>query len=392
MLRKVGAYIFIFGLVTTASSQPNPALLWQHSFGGPGNDHFWDVACGKDREIVAVGCMDCFDKSQRGFVAKFNLNGDTLWTRTIPSSFLWSIEALSDGSFAVAGFVHNAQSGDDDALLLKLDSNGNTVWVRQYGGPGNDRVKAIIRIDTSGFLLAGYTNSFSSEGTRDGYLVRTDPEGDTLWTRVFGGQGEDEFSRAAAIDDEGNFVLLGVSDSLDSGERKTWICKVRADGEMVWSRTYDKYDTEPTASLIPIKGNTCLVLGHRKMGESVTRKMPFLRKIDNIGHIAWTRDFGSSEIGAQPVDFIATDVGLVVTGTLFLTPKTPEGAQRLFLAAVDTEGNLIWSIKGESQKMGTALIQSPDSGYIIVGNNYHWTGSGNFDAYILKTGTDKKTK
>lgn len=90
-----------------------------------------------------------------------------------------------------------AESTDDGYLvvgrkgskicLIKTDLNGNLLWTRLYGGSVGQYGYSVATTIDGGYIVAGSTNSFG-EGSYDVYLIRTDATGDTLWTSAFGGQ------------------------------------------------------------------------------------------------------------------------------------------------------------------------------------------------------------
>jgi len=134
------------------------------------------------------------------------------WTRTYGgSSYDWgqSVQQTSDGGFVVAGYTSSFGAGGYDAYLIRTDANGDTLWTRTYGGSGHDYGYSVQQTADSGFVVAGYTYSFGA-GSRDVYLIRTDATGDTLWTRTYGGEDED-IGRSVQQTSDGGFVVAGYT-------------------------------------------------------------------------------------------------------------------------------------------------------------------------------------
>ncbi len=121
-----------------------------------------------------------------------------------------------------------------NAWLLRTDENGDTLWTRIYGGAYRDAGSDIVALPDGGFAFAGYTFSFSGEpGTRcDGWLVRLDSVGDTLWTRSFAGvYGSGGTFASVRLLADGGF-LMGGTDNANDGEG--WIVQTDSLGNLVW--------------------------------------------------------------------------------------------------------------------------------------------------------------
>jgi hypothetical protein len=141
------------------------------------------------------------------------------------------------GGYAVIGTT-TPTSTRRDAWLLRTDEIGDTLWTRAYGGDYVDAGIDIALIPDSGFIIAGYTYSFSGQpGTRrDAWLVRTDARGDTLWTRTFAGphNAGGTFSSVRLMPDNG--FLMGGTDNANDGDG--WIVQTDSLGYLVWQGTW----------------------------------------------------------------------------------------------------------------------------------------------------------
>lgn len=93
------------------------------------------------------------------------------------------------GGFVICGFTENPNSSANfrQVVVTEIDSLGNVAWTRQYGGPGEDMANAIEAHPTGGYLLSGPTTSFSSG--YDAFLMHIDTSGNLIWQRNFGGSG-----------------------------------------------------------------------------------------------------------------------------------------------------------------------------------------------------------
>ena len=108
-------------------------------------------------------------------VIKMDTSLTSIWKKRIEAGFYdfgYSVcEASPDGGVIVSGNFNNAQTGKSDLLIAGLNSNGNEVWKRTYGGNGNDGSRCLRRISDDKFIIAGYTSSFGS-GSYDMWLLK----------------------------------------------------------------------------------------------------------------------------------------------------------------------------------------------------------------------------
>ncbi len=117
------------------------------------------------------------------------------------------IQKTHDGNFIIVGFTESFGAGGKDVWLLKVNEQGDTLWTRTYGGPADDVGNKVRLTSDNGFIIAGYTKSFGA-GMADVYLVKTDEYGDTLWTRTYG-DSLDDVGNSVVEDDSSGFLVVG---------------------------------------------------------------------------------------------------------------------------------------------------------------------------------------
>jgi len=107
--------------------------------------------------------------------------------------------------------------------LLKINQNGDTLWTKTYGGTGKEVAYAITTTPDGNSIVAGVT--FSSIGAGYIYLLKINSDGDTLWTKTFGGSS---FDCALAVKTNGrcNFIVSGKSESFDGVGLKCSFLKI----------------------------------------------------------------------------------------------------------------------------------------------------------------------
>jgi hypothetical protein len=214
----------------------NGDTLWTKIYGGLWGEVGITIEQDKEGNYIATGYTMSFDPGNADvWILKFNEIGDTLWTKRVGGSqeeYGYSIKQTKNEGYIVTGYTQSFGS-NHDVYLIRLDSSGDTIWTNHYGGQGVDFGEDVLELDDDGFIIAGYTTSFGMGGY-DCYLVRVDLNGDTLWTRHYGGEFDDKAYAIELFDD--GFVLAGYTQNAPT-ERDAFIIKTNFNGDTIWTKT-----------------------------------------------------------------------------------------------------------------------------------------------------------
>lgn len=214
---------------------------WRKTYGGQFAEQAESFAETTDGNLIIGGLMERIGKSYQAYALKVTMDGDTLWSRDFGGQqwdFCKQVVALSDGGAALFGQTYSYGAGEGDFYLIRLNSDGDSLWTRTYGGAGLESGESIAVTSDGGFILAGYTESFGA-GKTDMYVVRTDATGDTLWTKTFGGP-EDDFCYSVATTADDGYVLAGNSYSHVPNPGKSVFIVIKDGGSSQWTK-YDPY-------------------------------------------------------------------------------------------------------------------------------------------------------
>ncbi|MBL7985633.1 MAG: hypothetical protein JNM91_11570, partial [Flavobacteriales bacterium] len=168
---------------------------WRTAFGAFGPDEATCVALASNGDIIAAGSTGSFGNgSSDAYLLRVSAEGALIWSTPIGGGQIDKVEGLElleDGSFVLVGYSNGGGAGGYDGWLVKVDPLGTIMWQRYFGSTEWDFLYAIERTGDGGYLLAGETYG-SSDGSADGWLIRTDMDGVGQWTRTFGAMGDDE--------------------------------------------------------------------------------------------------------------------------------------------------------------------------------------------------------
>jgi hypothetical protein len=155
------------------------------------------------------------------------------WALTYGGSYsdvAQSIQQTNDGGYIIAGETRSFGAGLNDIWILKLDSNGATVWQRTYGGSYRDIARSIQQTGDGGYIVAGDTESFGA-GMSDIWVLKLDSNGATVWQRTYGGSGGD-VARTIQQTDDGGYIVAGYTESYGAGANDFFVLKLYSDGNV----------------------------------------------------------------------------------------------------------------------------------------------------------------
>ncbi len=216
-------------------------VLWTEDDGGMLHDWLNDVCQDPAGGYVAVGAINVNSWNTSGNlgVLAFEDNGNGTWVRSYGGESYDggnSIDTTS-GGFIIAGFTNSYGGGGSDVWLVRTNASGMSQWTQTFGGVEDDYASSVSSTADGGYIIAGYTASYGA-GNWDAYLIKTDSNGDSIWTRTYGGNLYDAALHVFQ-DDDGGYVVTGFSDGIGAwigGD--VWIMKTDENGDELWSSTY----------------------------------------------------------------------------------------------------------------------------------------------------------
>ncbi len=134
------------------------------------------------------------------------------------------VQQTSDGGYVIGGGTMSFGGWDEDVWLIKTDENGDSLWSKIYGGNTEDYAYIVRQTEDNGFFLAGYTDSYGG-GNRDIWLVRTNEVGDLLWTKTIGGTGFEACYGAQLVQD-GGYIITGYQTDEVMTDYELWLLRV----------------------------------------------------------------------------------------------------------------------------------------------------------------------
>jgi len=149
-------------------------------------------------------------------------------------------EQINNGGFVLVSTVRDIVLNQNDIYAIKTDSLGNQIWSKKYGGPNEDFGMSIQQTPDDNFVILGHTFSFGA-GLRDIYLIKVDSQGDVLWSKTYG-NSRNQFAISLLQTNSNELILYGVTDSSNSVvpvSDISFYIKTDMNGDTLWTRTFD---------------------------------------------------------------------------------------------------------------------------------------------------------
>jgi hypothetical protein len=345
--------------------------LWTKTFGGDSYDLGYSVQQTLDEGYIITGYTSSFGAGNYDiWLIKTDAGGDTTWTKTFGGIFTdmgQAVQQTNDEGYIITGYTSSSGAGSFDALLIKTDSAGDTLWTKRLGSSGDDYAYSVQQTVDQGYIVTGITSSFGANNY-DLWLVKIDASGDTLWTKMFGGSGIEAGYSVQQTADEG-FIICGSTDSFGNGPQDLWLIKTDAAGDTVWTKTLGGDAFESGNTVRQTADNGYIICGCTDSFGAGDFDA-WLIKTDANGDTLWTQTFGGSYADLGNSVRQTTDWGYVICG---ITDLSGYNERDIWLIKTDSSGDALWTKtfcqSGDDQ--GFDIQQTSDQGYIITGNFNH---------------------
>jgi hypothetical protein len=166
------------------------------------------------------------------WLVKIKPNGSNEWYRDFGGEFgdyTTSVRQTTDGGYVILSYAERA---DGQAICLyKTDAGGNQVWERDHRGAAMARGYQVQQTTDGGYMIAGDTGIYREGHLADFFLIKTDAAGTALWTKTYGGSGDDNCCSGQQTAD-GGYILCGSTDSQGAGFYDIFVVKTDPDGEV----------------------------------------------------------------------------------------------------------------------------------------------------------------
>ncbi len=445
--------IVLFLLVKFTPAFPQNCM-WAKSMGGPGTDVGQSICIDAQGNTYTTGYFQDTvdfdpglgtyilvpDSGSTTFITKLSSTGNHIWSKAFQGESLGTIASINvdgqgniylGGHFDMTadfnpgiGVFNQTAIGGIDVFIIKLDSMGNFLWVKTFGGPVLDWCTEVKLINNHLYITGLYSGTsdfdpdtsiynLSSIGIYDTYLVKLDTSGNFIWARSFGGK-DAENGNSISLDALeniyvcGNFIDtvdfdpgIGVFELVPYGGADAFVYKLDSSGNFIWAVNFGGLDYESSFSIrTDLTGNIYLTGYFRGLadfdpGSGIYNMSPigwddiFISKLDSSGKFIWAKSIGGTSLEMSTGLCLGMNGDLYLTGDFYGTTDFDPGVSTynlnsidssdIFICKLDTSGNFKWakSVGGIGNDNIISAVLDNGGDLSICGK---FTLSANFDS------------
>lgn len=402
-----------------------PSIEWAKCYGGSFDERANAIVKADNGDYIIVGSTNSNNGDVSGLHGGSNGASD-VWVIRIDSArnLLWqkcyggtreekgnSICKTFDNGFIIAGYCTSTDGdvisnyGGADYWVIKIDSSGNLLWQKSYGGSNDDFANSIIQTQDSGYIVEGYTSSNDSDvtgnhGLEDIWIVKLDSIGNITLEKCFGGSGHDYAGTIKQLGN-GNFIASGTAGTNDGdivgnhGQWDFWLMQIDSVGSLVTQKCYGGTLFDMPTAMEFTSDNGYIISGtSNSIDGDVIGNMGnidfWIVRLDSLYNIVWQKCLGGS--GSEGGSFTkeTPDGGYIVAGTTdsqaSLLVYNYHGYDDYELIKLDSLRNIEWQwcYGGTANDDVLDILVTPDNNYLITG----YTGSEDGDITGQHSGLD----
>ncbi|MFH0895660.1 MAG: T9SS type A sorting domain-containing protein [Bacteroidota bacterium] len=313
-----GGFAFVGAQIPTSGADVSCILtatnnlgtpLWTRAYGYAGTQIFSSIQQTSDGGFVLGGTSDHASgvSGSKGIIVKTNSSGDTTWCRAYggeDGEEFTKVRQTEDGGYIAIGKTSTSAGASDDIYVVKVNTTGAIQWTRTFGvSVDNDWGSSVEQTSDQGYIIAG---AVFDGVTHNACMIRLNSSGDTLWTCHYNGASYDYGYNAIQTQD-GGFILVGSTYSTGSGNGDILVVKTDPNGNTQWSKVYGTSETETGLSILQL-GSGDYLIGANQDANLINY---VLLKITSTGSMSWSKQYGTNDLTFQDMNITQNDGALM---------------------------------------------------------------------------------
>jgi uncharacterized delta-60 repeat protein len=338
---------------------------WERVYSGGGQDEATDVALTPDGGYILTGY---YNGNTNIALTKVNVDGLLEWTKFFPGTPRAagnSIIVTRDSGYVIAGYLEGSIAGTRNSYLLKTNSNGDILWTKNFGVANNDEFNELVELSDGSLAITGCSGS---SGTEDMRVVRTDASGNLLWSRQYGDLPNEEIGYGITLATNGDIVTAGYKKEQTSNKKDVYVVRIApATGDVVWEQTYAMAPSvDDEARAITRTNDGHFVVAGFTQANIVSNGLILKINENGTNPFMWSQTYANVEnlydVATMP------DGDLLATGFKDL-PGSQGILTDLFIVRTNADGTTQWetNVGKAGPDIGNAVLPTADGGAVAVG-------------------------
>ncbi|MBN1155018.1 hypothetical protein JXB12_08900, partial [candidate division KSB1 bacterium] len=335
-------------------------------YGGQGIEKGYSIQQTIDGGYILAGGTDSYGFGDRdAWLLKINAIGEEQWSYSYGGNYFDEaavVHQTTDGGFILGGYSQSYQN-NNEFWILKTNEYGTELWHKSYGGLGA-YCYSIRETTDGGYISIGHAVQESTGPASDIWFVKVNSDGERVWDKFFGGtNGDAGYAVEQTLD--GGYICTG---GMYRSDMDLFLIKTDENGIEQWSKIFDYSNSDKGYSVQQNPDGGYIIVGSAK--RSLTDDDVLLLKTDLNGDEQWHKTFGGTgnDIGYS-IDQ-TSEGGYIITGFKSSSEMSDLSEKDILLIKTDINGKLQWSktFGGPNEDEGRSVHSTFDGGYVITGS------------------------
>ena len=340
------------------------------------------------------------------------------WLRTFGGTnrdYGQSLSATPDGGYVLTGTTgsddgdfEGSSRGAGDVFVMRLDSRGDLVWKKTFGGSGKEAGQSITTTPDGGYVLTGTTASDDGDfegmnkGWYDIFVIKLGSRGELQWKKTFGGAGN-ELGHCIVNTLDGGYVLTGLYSSTNGdfegmkrGYYDIFVVKLDSGGDVQWKKTFGGSGNDRGWSISLAPDGGCVVTGDFRSNDGDFEGMNrgnsdiFVIKLGSRGDLQWKKTLGGVHAETSYAITTTPDGDCIGTGETISNSGDFMGVRReyadIFVTKLGPGGDVKQKMvfEGSAPELGRSIAVTPDGGCVLTGSSKVGVYPAEYDIFIIK--------
>ena len=284
--------------------------------------------------------------------------------------------------------------GNGDIWLIAIDSIGTLLWEKCYGGSNTEYAANIISDNNSFYYIGGWVSSTDGDvqslhhGAWDRWVIKINSNGDIIWEKCYGGSYSD-YGGLLLLLDNGNIIVYSATASHDGdvpvnyGYLDAWLMIINPEGEILQNKVFGNSGQNNIFDIVQTSDGGFFIVSSADSNEGMVQGEPhgggdvWVLKLDSLLNIEWQKLYGGSHLDYQSWGVMELEDGYFflcntvsndgdVSGFHGITGDI--GTNDIWAVRIDFAGNIIWQrcLGGSKRDYAADLFHADDGGFVVI--------------------------